>query len=85
MGNISIWELLIVFAVVLLVFGAKRIPEVARSLGRATREFKNARDGVIEEIRNAEPAAKPAAPAAKAATADADAAPAADQSKPDAR
>ncbi len=43
-------ELCVIFLVVLLLFGAKRIPEVARSLGRASREFKNARDGIQDEL-----------------------------------
>ena len=38
-------ELLIILAVILLFFGAKRIPELARSLGRGTREF---RQGISE-------------------------------------
>jgi sec-independent protein translocase protein TatA len=38
-------ELLIVLAVVILVFGAKKVPELARSLGRAQKEFK---DGMNE-------------------------------------
>jgi len=33
-------EMLIVLAVVLLLFGAKKVPELARSLGKAQREFK---------------------------------------------
>jgi TatA/E family protein of Tat protein translocase len=33
-------ELIIILAVVLLLFGAKRLPEMARSLGRSSREFK---------------------------------------------
>ena len=33
-------ELLIVLAVVLLLFGSRKVPELARSLGRAQREFK---------------------------------------------
>lgn len=57
MGNIGFSELLVIFIVVLLLFGAKRIPEVARSLGRASREFKNARDGVLDELER-EPADK---------------------------
>ena len=42
-------ELLIIFLIVLLVFGAKRIPEIARSLGKATREFKKAKDNFVKE------------------------------------
>ena len=33
-------ELLVILAVVLLLFGAKRLPEIARSLGKSCREFK---------------------------------------------
>ena len=39
-------ELLIVLVVVLLIFGSKKVPELARSLGRAQKEFK---DGMKEE------------------------------------
>ncbi|MDR0932409.1 MAG: twin-arginine translocase TatA/TatE family subunit [Victivallales bacterium] len=45
-------ELIVIFCVVLLFFGAKRIPEVARALGRASREFKNARDSVVNEVKD---------------------------------
>jgi sec-independent protein translocase protein TatA len=36
-------ELFVIFLVVLLLFGAKRLPEIARSLGKASKEFKKAR------------------------------------------
>ena len=39
-------ELLIILAVLLLLFGAKRLPELAKSLGKSTREFKT---GLEEE------------------------------------
>lgn len=55
LGNLSIGEILVILLVVLLVFGAKRIPELARSLGKASREFKDARDGVLTELEK-EPA-----------------------------
>jgi sec-independent protein translocase protein TatA len=42
-------ELTVIFLVALLLFGAKRIPEIARSLGKATKEFKNARDEIVAE------------------------------------
>lgn len=58
MGNIGWSELLVIFLLVLLFFGAKRIPEVARALGKATREFKDAKDGVIAEITDTEKSAK---------------------------
>ena len=43
--GISIWELLILLVVLLLVFGAKRLPEMGRSLGKGMREFKEAVTG----------------------------------------
>ncbi len=46
-------ELLILAAVVLLFFGAKRIPDLARSLGRGTREFrKGISEGAADEARD---------------------------------
>ncbi len=49
-GNIGATELLLIFLVVLLVFGAKRIPEIARGLGRGIREFKEATREVSREL-----------------------------------
>ena len=46
-------EMLIVLAVVLLLFGAKKVPDLARSLGQAKREFEV---GTKDEERPAEPA-----------------------------
>lgn len=48
-------EVLLICFVVLLLFGAKRIPEIARAFGKASREFQNAKDGMLDEI-NKEPA-----------------------------
>jgi sec-independent protein translocase protein TatA len=42
------WEWLIVVAVLLLLFGARRLPEMGRSLGRGMREFKDAVTGESE-------------------------------------
>jgi sec-independent protein translocase protein TatA len=47
-GFIGIPELLLLFAVLLLVFGPKRIPEMGRSLGRGMREFKESITGRLE-------------------------------------
>ena len=44
------WELLIIVLVILLLFGAKRIPELARGLGRGIREFKDATKEIGNEI-----------------------------------
>ena len=40
MGSFGVPELLIVLGIVLLLFGAKRLPDLARSLGKSTKEFK---------------------------------------------
>ena len=42
-------ELIVILVVVILLFGAKRIPEIARGLGRAAHEFKKAKDNVERE------------------------------------
>jgi sec-independent protein translocase protein TatA len=43
--SIGPWEIVIVLLVLLLLFGAKRVPQVARSLGTGMREFKDAITG----------------------------------------
>jgi sec-independent protein translocase protein TatA len=45
-GSVGIWEVVLILAVLLLVFGAKRLPEIGSALGRGIREFK----GSIKEI-----------------------------------
>ena len=47
--SIGFTELLLIVCFVVLVFGSKRIPELARALGRASREFRKARDAVERE------------------------------------
>ena len=47
------WEWVIVILAVLLLFGAKKIPELARGLGQGIREFKKATREVTDEIHNA--------------------------------
>jgi len=42
MFGIGMTELIVILAIVLLLFGAKRLPEVARALGRAIKEFNKA-------------------------------------------
>lgn len=39
-GNLGFGEMLVILVIVLLVFGAKRIPEIAGSLGKGINEFK---------------------------------------------
>lgn len=50
MGSFGPMELALIFLVVLLVFGAKRIPEIARGLGKGIREFKTATKEISNEF-----------------------------------
>lgn len=59
MGSLGVPELIIIFLVVLLVFGAKRIPEIARGLGKGIREFKDATTDIKRELNADEPATPP--------------------------
>jgi sec-independent protein translocase protein TatA len=71
--GISIWELLILLVVLLLIFGAKRLPEMGRSLGKGMREFKDSVTGVEESMTSSTtstpppPAQLPSAPSEPAA------------------
>jgi sec-independent protein translocase protein TatA len=49
LGELSPWHLLILAAVVLVLFGAKRLPDSARSLGRAMRIFKAETHGLHDD------------------------------------
>jgi len=51
MFGLSPWELLIVFLAILLLFGAKRLPEIGSSLGKGIREFKDSIKDVEGEVR----------------------------------
>ena len=45
MGNVGFGELLIVLIIVLVLFGAKRLPDIGKALGEGIREFKKAIQG----------------------------------------
>ena len=48
------WEIALIALVILLIFGAKRLPGLARGLGQGIREFKGAVDGVKDELNDAQ-------------------------------
>jgi sec-independent protein translocase protein TatA len=52
LGNVGGMELILVLSVILIFFVAKRIPELARGLGKGIREFKDASSGVRREIED---------------------------------
>ena len=51
--SIGGWEVLLIFLVVLLLFGAKKVPELAKGLGKGIREFKGAVEGIEKEFDDA--------------------------------
>ena len=46
---IGSWELILIVVVIILLFGAKRIPEIAKGVGRAMFEFKKAKNDLTRE------------------------------------
>ncbi len=50
MGSIGMPELIVIFLVVLLLFGSKRLPELAKGLGKGMREFKKATRELRDEL-----------------------------------
>lgn len=47
------WEWLIIILFILIFFGAKRLPEMAKGLGKGIREFRGALSGITDEIEKA--------------------------------
>lgn len=44
-------EIILILAVLLLLFGAKRLPEIGRSMGKSLREFKGATKGLADDVK----------------------------------
>lgn len=71
-GPLGVWEILIILVVILLVFGPRRLPEMAKGIGQSVREFRKgirdikddiARDDEPKKVSVVEtPAAPPAQP-----------------------
>lgn len=51
--GLGMQELLVILAIVMLLFGGKKLPEVGRNLGKAIRGFKQAEDETMKELRKA--------------------------------
>ena len=49
-GSIGPTELIIIFVIILLIFGGKKLPELARGLGKGIKEFKKATKDVQDEL-----------------------------------
>lgn len=50
LGNLGATEIILIVAVILLMFGGKKIPELMRGLGNGIREFNDAKNNVKKEI-----------------------------------
>lgn len=53
-GNFGAMEIILIVLVILILFGAKKIPELAQGVGKGMREFKKALNDVQEEVKNAD-------------------------------
>ena len=49
-GGLGPWEITLIIVVLLVFFGARKIPELARGLGKGIREFKDATKEIKDEI-----------------------------------
>ena len=47
------WEILLVILAIILIFGGKKIPELARGLGQGLKEFKKAKQEIKDEVKSA--------------------------------
>ncbi len=64
--TLGLGEILIILAVVLLLFGAKRLPEIARSLGRSSNEFKKGlKVGGVDKDEDTEKEKRPSSSASE--------------------
>ncbi len=53
MGSLGFPELVVILVIVILIFGANRLPEIGRGIGKGIRNFKDAtKDGVKEQDHN---------------------------------
>jgi sec-independent protein translocase protein TatA len=58
-GNLGVPELLIIAGVIILLFGARKLPEMARSLGKSAKAFKEETKGLRGEDEDKTPPAQP--------------------------
>ena len=54
------WEIALIFLFIIIVFGGKKLPELARGLGLGLKEFKKAKQGIKDEVKNVADAVKDA-------------------------
>ena len=64
LGGLGMGEMVVIFLVVLLLFGAKRLPEIGSSLGKGIREFKGSIREIEKEVKAADEPKREAVPPA---------------------
>lgn len=50
LGVLGPWQIVLIVAVILLMFGGKKLPELMKGIGQGIREFKDAKDGNKDEL-----------------------------------
>jgi sec-independent protein translocase protein TatA len=63
MPSLGGWEIVIILGILVLLFGAKRLPDMARSIGQSARVFKGEMKGMKEDGKAKDAPAEPAPPA----------------------
>ena len=53
MGQIGMPEIIVIFLVVIILFGARKLPEIGSALGKAIREFKKTSKDVPDDVKDA--------------------------------
>ncbi len=53
MGQIGMPELIVILLVVIILFGARKLPEIGSALGKAIREFKKASKDIQDDVKDA--------------------------------
>ena len=83
--NIGGQELIFILLIILILFGAKKLPELARGMGQAVKEFQKAKDEFSDELHKAEKSepAKPDVRSAQATVPRIESAPAGSATQPD--
>jgi len=54
MGRLGLAEVLVIFLIIVILFGAKRLPEIGQALGKALREFRKAGKDIEDDLKSSD-------------------------------